>query len=323
MYDDTGDVFDVTEDVYDDTEGDYGVIEDVYDDAEDDYDVTEDVHDDTEDDYDMTEDVHDDTEDIYDAAGVAYHGMDAAENAWVTYFLTIKTIVIMKKNYYLPRGDKEKDPWLQNIAAKLPIYAAKYDISQEDVMGTQSDSVAFEGLMQYKTSIEAYCSSFFGFKDLARDGAKGIDIIQMPMPPTPMFSGPIRAGIFVRITALVARIKAHPNYNVADGYDLGIEGTEKVLEFNDLKPFFSIRLVNGGHPELVWKKKGMSGIEIQKEDADGNFVTIGIDSSPNYIDMAALPPKGTSAVWRYRIIYLYKDQRVGQWSDVVSVTVMG
>ncbi|MBK7869943.1 MAG: hypothetical protein IPJ74_04255 [Saprospiraceae bacterium] len=271
----------------------------------------------------MTEDVTTMTEDVYDVTGAPHYSMDAAKNAWVIYFLIIKTINLMQKNYYLPRGDKEKDPWLQNIAAKLPLYAAKYNISQEDVMGTQTDAVAFDGLMQYKTSIEAYCSGFFGFKDLARDGAKGIDIIQMPMPPTPMFNGPIRAGIFARVIALVARIKAHPNYNIADGYDLGIEGTEKVLEFNDLKPLFSIRLVNGGHPELVWKKKGMSGIEIQKEDADGNFITIGIDSSPNYIDMAALPPKGTSAVWRYRIIYLYKDQRVGQWSDVVSVTVMG
>jgi len=30
---------------------------------------------------------------------------------------------------------------------------------------------------------------------------------------------------------------------------------------------------------------------------------------------------GTSAVWNYKAIYRFHDEQVGQWSDVVSVTV--
>jgi hypothetical protein len=36
-----------------------------------------------------------------------------------------------------------------------------------------------------------------------------------------------------------------------------------------------------------------------------------------------LPPQGTSATWKYKMIYLINDEPVGNWSDVVSVTVSG
>jgi len=36
---------------------------------------------------------------------------------------------------------------------------------------------------------------------------------------------------------------------------------------------------------------------------------------------ATMPPAGQSALWKYKVIYLQADQRVGQWSDVVSIPV--
>jgi len=32
---------------------------------------------------------------------------------------------------------------------------------------------------------------------------------------------------------------------------------------------------------------------------------------------------GQSALWEYKAIYIQSDQRVGQWSDVVSIPVAG
>jgi hypothetical protein len=48
-----------------------------------------------------------------------------------------------------------------------------------------------------------------------------------------------------------------------------------------------------------------------------------IDSIPDYTDTAAMPPAGQSALWKYKGIYIQADQRVGQWSDVVSIPVAG
>ncbi|HUZ07851.1 MAG TPA: hypothetical protein VMV89_10245 [Candidatus Paceibacterota bacterium] len=44
---------------------------------------------------------------------------------------------------------------------------------------------------------------------------------------------------------------------------------------------------------------------------------------PNYNDPAPMPPAGQSALWKYKGIYIQADQRVGQWSDVVSLPVAG
>jgi len=39
--------------------------------------------------------------------------------------------------------------------------------------------------------------------------------------------------------------------------------------------------------------------------------------------ISQLPAPGASAIWKYRAIYLYKGEQVGQWSETVSVTVHG
>ena len=44
---------------------------------------------------------------------------------------------------------------------------------------------------------------------------------------------------------------------------------------------------------------------------------------PDYLDTAALPAAGTSAVWKYKAIYRLNDEQVGQWSDIASISVMG
>lgn len=229
----------------------------------------------------------------------------------------------MSKDYFLPRSDEEKSNWLNNFDAKLPFYAAKYGITPEEVAQIQQDAAVFASILNYRDQLNAHVTAMTGLKNIVRDGTKDNSALQVPMPPTPMFSGSVVPGIFARATAIANRIKSHFNYNIADGNELGLEGVESSINFIDLKPLIIIRLVSGGHPEIVWKKQGMDGIEIHKEDANGNMQLLAFDSSPNYVDLSPLPPKGTSIIWRYRVIYLRKDQRVGQWSDVVSITVTG
>ena len=57
--------------------------------------------------------------------------------------------------------------------------------------------------------------------------------------------------------------------------------------------------------------------------AIGHFSQLAINTEPNTADNWPLPPAGTSAMWRYKAIYLLHDEQVGQWSDVISVSVGG
>jgi hypothetical protein len=53
----------------------------------------------------------------------------------------------MSKKAFMPRPDLEKNEWLQNFAAKLPTYAAKYNIAAGFAFAQQSTS-AIGGQMQ-------------------------------------------------------------------------------------------------------------------------------------------------------------------------------
>jgi hypothetical protein len=93
-------------------------------------------------------------------------------------------------------------------------------------------------------------------------------------------------GIVSRVTGLAARIKNHRNYSEAIGKDLGIVGAEQIDDPNARKPILGIDFL-AGHPLIRWKKGG------------------------------------ASATWKYRAIYHQRDDQVGQWSDVVTITVGG
>jgi len=79
-------------------------------------------------------------------------------------------------------------------------------------------------------------------------------------------------------------------------------------------------------PSIIinWVKQGMDALELWVDRGDGKgFVFLAIDSILDYTDTAAMPPAGQSALWKYKGIYIQADQRVGQWSDVVSIPVTG
>jgi hypothetical protein len=54
-----------------------------------------------------------------------------------------------------------------------------------------------------------------------------------------------------------------------------------------------------------------------------SFVFLAVDTVPDYTDTAPMPAAGQSAFWNYKAIYLQGDDRVGQWSDAVSIPVAG
>ncbi|MGC4023066.1 MAG: hypothetical protein QM734_14540 [Cyclobacteriaceae bacterium] len=125
-----------------------------------------------------------------------------------------------------------------------------------------------------------------------------------------------------RFRLLVQRLIHSPAYTTAIGEDLGIEGPAINMTPANLKPAFFIELSSGGYPNLRWTKGRTDGVEIWKDGGQG-FVKLDRDMKPDYIDKSNLPPAGTLAIWKYKMIYVVNDEVVGNWSDVVSVTVVG
>lgn len=228
----------------------------------------------------------------------------------------------MAKIYYLPTDDIGKLRWLSNFSSKIGIYASTLGVTTQEVNGMLADYAFFWYVCDAKNQYSHFVQNLTAYKNAARSGDT---LGAVPVAPTLGAAPPlVSADIFGRATALAARIKKHPGYTEAIGRDLNIIGPDAMpSDLSAVQPTLKIRL-QAGHPVIGWKKRGMSGIEIHVDRGDGKgFVFLAVDTVPDYMDIAPLPSAGTAVVWKYRAIYRQADERVGQWSDEASVTVVG
>ena len=219
----------------------------------------------------------------------------------------------MANSYYLPTDDGGKADLLAHFAAKLPLYAETLEISAADVASTQADAASFRYDLQAQQLSQAYAQQWTNHKNILKNG--GADHADPPAPP------PVAPGVIPRFTAQVARIKNHKKYTPAIGQDLRLVGAEQVIDSSAWKPVLGIK-TEAGRPTVTWTKGQADALEIWVDRGAG-FAFLAVDLKPDYPDTAALPAPGGSAVWKYRAIYLLDDKQVGQWSDVISVTVGG
>jgi hypothetical protein len=230
----------------------------------------------------------------------------------------------MSKTYYLPSDDNGKGAWLNNFAAKLPTYQAALGLTPDDVASTTADAAFFDYVLKDQTQVAAYSQQWTAYKNAARNGS-GPALGDFPVPPVFPTTVPamVAPGIIGRATALVARIKPAPGYTDSIGQALQIIGADHPVDPTTLKPILYVTL-DAGVVDISWLKQGMDALELWVDRGDGKgFVFLAIDSIPDYTDTAAMPPAGQSALWKYKGIYIQADQRVGQWSDVVSIPVAG
>ncbi len=226
----------------------------------------------------------------------------------------------MAKSYFLPADELGKLKWLDNFAAKLPAYAATVGVTAAEVTQTTADDAYFAFVVGAHNQHTKTTRDWTAYKTALRSGTT-----LGAMPTTPALGVPpaaVPAGIFTRASSLAARIKKHPAYTESIGHDLGIIGAEQSVDVTTMKPVLNLTL-QAGHPNLGWTKSGMDGVEIWVDRGTGTFAFLTIDTVPDYLDTAALPAAGASAVWKYKAIYRLNDEQVGQWSDVATIGVMG
>ena len=225
----------------------------------------------------------------------------------------------MPKSYYLPSDDAGKGAWLNNLSAKLPSYSAALGLTAADTASVTADAAFFSYLLAAQAQVAAYSQQWTAYKNAARNGtALGI----LPVAPSlGVAPAAVAPNIFGRATALVARIKTAPGYTDSIGQALQIIGADQTVDVTTMKPVLTAAL-DAGQVDIGWTKQGMDGIEIQVDRGAG-FAFLAIDTVPDYTDTAPLPATGQSALWKYKAIYRQGDDRVGQWSDVVSIPVAG
>ena len=229
----------------------------------------------------------------------------------------------MSTTTFMPSTDSGKADLLNHLTTALPPYATLLNISEDDLAILNNDTLSFRYTIQSAGDMQACSKSWTAFKNQLRDGTNA----SMSFPKTPIAIQPVPSvvneGVIPRLSALVGQIKANKNYTDAIGKDLWIIGATQVIDPSTWKPILSIQN-QAGHPIIAWTKGNAAAIEIWVDRGDANnFTLLAINTEPNTPDKWPLPVAGSGQVWKYKAIYLLHDEQVGQWSDVISVSVGG
>ena len=230
---------------------------------------------------------------------------------------------VAERAHFIDPGEDARAVWLSNFAVKLVTHGATVGVSVSEISAVGEDAAYFRWCLEAKRAFRERLRLWTAYMNIVADGPPGTPLDPPPLTITlPAMPAVTTADIIGRASALGSRIKKHAGCTDAIAQDLGLIGVETVTDLLTVKP--QIKLVlDAGHPVVKWKKKGMSSLEIWVDRGTGVFVFLAIDTEPDYPDTAPLPGPGLSAVWKYRAIYRKGDAQVGQWSDVVSQTVVG
>lgn len=233
-----------------------------------------------------------------------------------------KSSMIMAKQYYLPRGDQNRAIWLQNFAAKLSEHAATLTVDAATVTDIQNAAAYYGYVLTIHQALKNNVKEMTSFKNLLSNGRTGQVVGALPTLPT--FGEPPTAvsfPIFVRVQQLVNGLRNHTAYTESIGQDLGIIGAEQVVNTAAMKPVLALSIV-ANEVIVKWTKGKATSIDIYADKGDGKgMVYLANDYSPNYEDRITLTATDPPAVWSYRAIYRIGDKQVGQYSDLVSITV--
>jgi hypothetical protein len=241
----------------------------------------------------------------------------------------------MAKQNWFPKKESARRTLLNNLADKLPgAYANKYGITAGELITLGDFRLWFSWILDTLEAVRQKAQGYTGFRDALGYG-KGTATGSLTLPPAlalaatpattatpPVAIVPLANG-WKFTASIVNRIKGHAAYAVADGEDLGIIGAEEqAADPETTKPELKLVRVGGGHVEVQWKKSGFTGVRIEVDRGNGQWTFLAIDTEPHYVDTLALAP-GTTALWKYRALYLDGDQPFGQWSDPASIAVTG
>ena len=240
----------------------------------------------------------------------------------------------MPKKYYLPRSEADRRTLVNTLADNLSgAYATKYGISSDDLTALGNFRLWYNWCGDALDYTRQRSQGYTQFRDALAYGANNaagdltppvaFTLPAFPSAGTPAVTITPVANGFKLVAAIVNQIKGSTKYEVADGEALGIEGPQiAALDPATTKPAIKAVIGSGGKVEVQWKKQGFTGVRLEVDRGNGQWVFLAIDTEPHYIDTLTLAP-GTTALWKYRAIYLMGDTEFGQWSDAASIAVTG
>lgn len=230
----------------------------------------------------------------------------------------------MAKSDYIKKKETDFAAQLLTFKNNIGDYSVLFGLSAVQVSAQAADVDYFNQVVCCKDIADKHAQQRTAWRNIIRKGGD-VPATGVPVVPTyPSGALAVAPGVEKRFRDLCNLIKSHPAYNAGIGEALGIEGEAVVApDLSQVKPHFTLEL-RGGQVFIRWGWGGngsfLDAIDILVDRGNG-YVHLVTDTTPNYTDSTPLP--ATAQKWTYKAIFKVGDARVGQWSDVVSITVGG
>lgn len=127
-----------------------------------------------------------------------------------------------------------------------------------------------------------------------------------------------------RYNDLLCQCRNSNSYTSNIGEELGINTATKQAIQTAVMPIVKAEYLSTGQPVLKWEKGEFEGVEIWKSTCDKKgYQRLAQAFAHRFIDTEPLPTNGLTALWKYAVIYLHKNEMTGNWSEEVAVIVHG
>lgn len=225
-------------------------------------------------------------------------------------------------NFLPPHYKPQYCEWLENWKIEYAAVASSLGFSAGEITAALTDANWALFVCRSAGDASSFAQSWTVFRDDLINGDPSVAVGAVPgtsTPTAPVVPAPLR-GINARIRATVKRVKASPAYTQSIGQALRIVGSSTSVDPATARPKLKVKSLPMFASEVGWVRGEFSGVLVQCE-RNGETTDLGVKTGTKFVDNRAPLEAGKPEVRNYRSLYVLNGETVGQWSDVVSVTV--
>jgi len=208
---------------------------------------------------------------------------------------------------------------------RYPNYSAKLLVLASKIARLTKGAVYLQFIMGENNVIQGFAMGYTAYKNRVRFGStmNGTLGAAPVMPEYPAIMPDLCEddieGLFREVLQDCVN---SGNLSEEIAADLGILAPVVVEDLAGGTPILTGKLSTGGHPNLHTFIKNYDGFQVWKDTGMG-YTLINVSTTANFTDSATLPAKGTGVVWKYKIIYVLKNEPIGNWSAEIAISVLG
>lgn len=225
---------------------------------------------------------------------------------------------------WYPRSLPDKVVWHANFDEQAAEDGATYGLTPDDLKQIHADRLTVQFLAEKNEYLEAELENWREMRDAFLNG----DIGSTP-PALPQFNvGSLPAdaltGIGDRAERYADQIKISGNYTegVGAAYKIIAPPGQDVPE-DEMKPVFKAEALPNWKVRLRVALKGMSGVRVlmQRGNDSNDWINVGNFPDGEIIDDTPPAVPNQAETRRYKMIFLRKNEPVGEYSDIIEITI--